>query len=201
LKYQLGIGFNTLKSTLRFDDDAESEVDIQMNTVAVSGGVSINTRWTMHLALGMILNGKLNPDKGPDSDVKPGGFASIGFEYSALTGNRYKPYLDLSVTLGASITETENSVDKSKTKYMSTDLRFGARGSWNYKNRVFPFTAVRVFGGPVMWEINGKDVTGSDIYHYMMSVGSAFKFGSMVLSLEWAGLGERSLKVGLSKGW
>ena len=170
-KYRLGLGVGSLSSTLRFDD--ESEVDIKMHTIAVSGGIPFSERWTMRVVLGMIFDGELDPEMGPDYSVKPGGFASIGLDYSAVTGNGYKPYIDLSLVIGASMTEIENSNDKNKTDYVSSDLRLGVRSSWNVKNFLFPFAAARVFGGPVMWKIDGKDVTGSDIYHYQIAIGSA----------------------------
>lgn len=195
-KYQLGLGIGSFNSTLRFDDD--SEVDIRMNTISISGGMPLNQRWTMHAVIGMILNGELKPETGSDHDVKPGGFASIGLDYSAFTGKGYKPYIDLSILLGASMAETENSDDKSKTDYMSTDVRLGVRSSWNVNNFLFPFAAVRVFGGPVMWEIDGKDVTGSDIYHYQLAIGSALQLGKVVAYFEWAGIGEKVLNAGLS---
>lgn len=197
----MGIGFSTLNSTLRFDDEAESEFNIKMNTVAVSGGIPLGESWTMNLVLGMILNGELNPKTGPDYDVKPGGFASIGFEYNAVTGKGYKPNVDLSVILGGAMAETEKSDDKSKSDYMSTDVRLGVRSSWNVNNLLLPFAAVRVFGGPIMWKINGEDVTGTDIYHYHLSIGSAVKVGPTVGYIEWTGVGEQSLKAGLNIVW
>ena len=200
-KYQLGIGFNTLNSTIRFDDEAESEFDIKMNTVSVSGGIPLGERGTMNLVVGVILNGELKSETDPYYDIKPGGFASIVFEYSALTGKKFKPYIDCSLVLGGSMAETENTDDKSKIDYMSSDARLGVRSSWNINNRVFPFAAIRAFGGPVMWEIKGEDVIGSDIYHYQVAIGSAMQLGPTIAYFEWAGLGEQSLKTGLSFVW
>lgn len=197
----MGIGFSTLNSTLQFDDEAESEFDIKMNTVAISGGIPLNERWTMYASIGMILNGELNPETGPDYNLKPGGFAAIGFEYNAIIGKGYKPYVDLSVILGVAMAETDNSDNKSKTDYISTDVRLDIRSSWKVNNRFFPFAAVRVFGGPIMWNIDGDDVAGTDIYHYHLSIGSAVKVGPTVAFLEWAGLGEQSFKAGLSFAW
>lgn len=172
-----------------------------MNTISLSGGIPLGKRWMIHVVLGMIINGEIKPDTDSDHDVKPGGFASIGFNYNAVTGKGYKPSVDLSILLGSAMTETENIEDKSKTDYISTDVRLGIRSSWNVKNRLFPFAAVHVFGGPIMWEIDGQDVTGTDIYHYHLSVGSALKLGRTVAYFEWAGLGEQSLKAGLSITW
>jgi hypothetical protein len=52
-----------------------------------------------------------------------------------------------------------------------------------------------------MWKINEENVTGTDIYHYQVSIGSALKLGPTVAYLEWTGLGEQSLKAGISVAW
>lgn len=200
-KYQLGLGAGSFNSTLRFNDENKSEVGIQMNSISISGGMPLTQRWMIHVVFGMILNGELKPKSGPDHDVKPGGFASIGLDYSTVTGNGYKPYIDLSILLGASMVKTENSDTKSKADYVSTDLRLGALGSWNVNNVLFPFAAVRVFGGPVLWQIEGKGVTGSDIHHYQFAIGSALHVGPTVAYIEWAEIGEKSLNAGFSIIW
>jgi len=179
----------------------ESEFDVKMNTVAVSGGIPISERWTIQASIGMILNGELSPETGSDYDINPGGFASIDLDYNVFAGKGFKPYFDLSVMLGAAMAETEKSDDKIKTDYISTDVRLSVRSSWNVKNRLFPFAAAGLFGGPILWEIDGKDVTGTDIYHYHFSIGSAIKLGPTVAYMEWAALGEQSLKAGLSIAW
>ncbi len=200
-KYQVGLGFSTLNSTFRFDDEEESEFDIKMNTISISAGIPYNERWTIYAVIGMILNGELKAETGSNHDVKPGGFASIGFDYSAFKGRGYKPYVDLSLILGGAMAETESNEDNSKTDYISTDVRLGIRSSWNVDYLLFPFAAVRVFGGPIMWDIDGNDVSGTDIYHYQLAFGSALKLGSTVAYFEWAGLGEQSLKAGLNIAW
>jgi hypothetical protein len=172
-----------------------------MNTISISGGIPISKRWTMNAVIGIILNGELKPETGPDHDVKPGGFASIGFDYNAFKGKGYKPYVDLSLILGGAMVDTENNDDNSKADYISTDVRLGIRSSWNVNNILFPLVAVRVFGGPIMWKIDENDVTGTDIYHYQLAIGSALKLGSTVAYFEWAGLGEQSFKAGLNIAW
>ena len=97
--------------------------------------------------------------------------------------------------------DTENNDDNSKADYISTDVRLGIRSSWNVNNILFPLVAVRVFGGPIMWKIDENDVTGTDIYHYQLAIGSALKLGSTVAYFEWAGFGEQSLKAGLNIAW
>ena len=111
------------------------------------------------------------------------------------------PYLDFSAFLSASITETEDPATAIKTNYFSSDLRLGGRASWNIENKAFPYVAGHLFGGPVFWKLDGTDVTGTDIHHYQMAIGTALQFGSVGTFIEWAGVGEKALSVGISYAW
>jgi len=53
----------------------------------------------------------------------------------------------------------------------------------------------------VKWELDGEDVTGSDIHHYQVALGIAGQFGPVGIFAEWAGLGEKVIVLGLSTAW
>jgi hypothetical protein len=53
----------------------------------------------------------------------------------------------------------------------------------------------------VKWELNDKEVTGSDIHHYQIALGLAAQLGPLGIFAEWAGLGERAISLGLSTAW
>ena len=61
--------------------------------------------------------------------------------------------------------------------------------------------AARVFAGPVQWELNGKDVTGTDTHHYQLAMGAATRLGPVGIFAEFAGLGEQAISAGLSAAW
>lgn len=195
----LGLGMGSFNSTIRFDDNRE--VDVEMTTVSLSGAWLINDSWTVRAGLGVILDGELKPDAGTTHDVKPGGLAAVGLEYRALIGDGYTPFIDLSLFLSGSWTETVDPITDSKTSYFASDIRLGARAGWNVKGNIFPYVAARVFGGPVKWELDGEDVTGTDIHHYQLALGTAVQLGQVGVYVEWAGLGEQALSAGLSMAW
>ncbi len=183
-------------TTIRFDDD--QDVDVEMSTVSVAGGWLINDKWTLRAGIGLILDGDMVSPDGVVHSVEPGGLFSIGVENRVLVGDGYTPFVDVSLFMGASWTETKNPETQTATSYLATDVRLGARAGWNVNGNTFPYVAARVFGGPVDWEMDGVDVTGTDIHHYQLAVGAAVQLGPVGLFAEWAGLGEQAVSAGLS---
>ena len=171
-----------------------------MNTISLAGSKRFNEKWSIRGGVGLIYDGKFKPENAASIKVKPGGVISVGFEYLQSLGEGYRPTMDYSVFISASSTKTENPTDQSDTNYFSSDLRVGGRASWNINNKIFPYCAVRVFGGPVNWELNEVDVTGTDIHHYQVALGTAVQFESLGVFIEWAGRGEQALSFGLSCG-
>lgn len=196
---QLGIGMGLFDTTIRFDGDRD--VDVEMSSVSVSGAWLINERWSARAAVGVLLDGNLQPAHGIVFDVEPGGLMALGGEYRALVGDGGVPYVDLSLSLSTSWAKTVAPNSTKKTDYSATDARFGVRTGWNVRDNIFPFVAVRVFGGPVKWEIDDEEVDGSDIYHYQVALGLAAQFGPVGIFAEWAGLGEKAIVLGLSTAW
>ncbi len=194
-----GFGIGSLNSTLRFD--GTEEVNLKMNTASISGSWHVNNRWSLRGGLGLILGGDITNSNDVVQNMQPGGVVSVGFEYQAIFGEGYTPNIDFSLFYSGSATEIENPNNSSKTSYVSSDLRLGSRASWNIKNKLFPYTAARLFGGPVNWTIDGKDVTGSDIHQYQISVGVAIQFGNAGTYFEFAGIGEKAMSLGVSYAW
>jgi len=172
-----------------------------MNTASLSGSWQVNSKWAIRGGLGVILDGNLTASNDIAQNVTPGGLIAIGFEYLGIIGEGYMPFLDLSLFLSGSTTEIENPITMTKTNYVSSDLRLGGRASWNLNGRLFPYVSARLFGGPVSWILNGKNVTGTDIHHYQFALGTAIQFGQVGTFVEWAGLGEKALSIGMSYAW
>ena len=125
-------------------------------------------------------------------------FFQYRIENLVITGEGFTPYVDVSLFLSGSTTEIEDQITKNRTRYTSSDLRLGARASWNIKNKVFPYLSARLFGGPVNWVLDGKNVIGTDINHYQIATGAAVQFDRLGTFIEWAGVGEKALSIGLS---
>jgi hypothetical protein len=198
-KLQLGIGLGSLSSILRFD--GSNEVEIDMKTISIAGSWQLSKKWSIRTGLGLVYDGKLKPDDVPALLVKSGGLVAVGIEYLYYRGEGFSPSINISVSLSASSSKIENPNTLNKTNYFASDLRFGGLASWNIKGKVFPYFSGRVFGGPVKWELDEIEVTGTDIHHYQLAIGAAVQIGGRGAFVEWAGLGEKSLSAGLSYVW
>ncbi|MCP4291767.1 MAG: hypothetical protein GY780_08015 [bacterium] len=185
-----------MNSTIRFEDD--QEWDIEMTTLSMSAAWSLNEKWTLSAAGGILFDGGLNYVNQPSNDFEPGGLLAFGAEYRALPSRGAKPSLDLSLALGALWSETIAPGNENKISYSAGDARLGARFGWIVKNKTFPYLAARVFGGPVSWSISGEDVTGTDIHHYQLAMGIGAHLGKLSIFSEWAGVGEKALTFGMS---
>jgi len=174
---------------------------MEMTTISLSAAWLINDTWTLRGSAGVILDGTLAEADQTSHEVNPGGLAGLGVEYRALNGHDSVPFIDLSLFLGASWSETETQGSADKTSYFAADARLGARAGWNTGGTIFPYAAARVFGGPVDWEINGEEVTGTDEHHYQLAIGAAVRAGAVSIYAEWAGLGEKGLSAGVSTSW
>ncbi len=172
-----------------------------MSTVSISGAWRLNDKWSLRGGLGMVLDGKLAPVGHTIQNILPGGLFAVGVEYLWQQGDGYKPFIDFSTFISASSATVEDLITEETTNYFSSDLRVGGRASWIIKDRVFPYLTVRVFGGPVSWKLAGEDVVGTDIHHYQIALGTAVQFGKTGTFVEYAGLGENALSVGLSYAW
>ena len=195
----LGFGLGSLKSTLRFE--GSDEVEIEMNTVSLAGAWRFDEKWSIRGGLGLIRDGKLTPTEQTTQNVVSGVLLAVGIEYLWRLGEGYKPYVDVSAFVSASSAEAEHPMTQETTDYFSSDLRLGGRASWIINETIFPYLSARVFGGPVSWELNGADVTGADIHHYQVALGTAVQFGQIGTFVEWAGLGEKAISLGLSYTW
>ena len=73
----------------------------------------------------------------------------------------------------------KDKVTGDSTNYSASDFRFGIQGSWNLGDTLFPYAALRLFGGPFKWNAVGISLTGQDIYHYQLAAGIAWQLESI----------------------
>lgn len=167
-----------------------------MATVSVTAAWLASKRWTVQASIGAVLDGQLQVSPVETYDVEPGAIAALGVNYRAVQADHLVPFVDLSMTVGASWAETI-APDGTSASYLATDARLGVRAGWNVKDTAFPYVAVRAFGGPVQWEYAGEDVAGADIYHYQLALGATGMIGPVALFVEWSGLGEKAISSGV----
>jgi len=172
-----------------------------MTTVSMSAGWLINSELTAQASVGVILDGTLKTRAREVHTVEPGGLVALGAEYLAREGEGARPFVNISFVIGSSWTETKDPDSGVKTSYTAVDARLGARAGWALGENLFPFVAARVFGGPVKWQWDDQDVTGTDVHHYQLALGTAVRIDALGLWVEWAGVGEQALGAGLSTSW
>ncbi len=195
----MGLGWGSFQTTLRFD--GEQEVETEMTTVSFAGAWLVNDTWTVRGSVGAVLDGELVTNAGARHEVEPGGLLAAGVEYRALTGQGSTPFIDLSLFVSGTCTQTVAPDSGAKTDYSAADVRLGGRAGWSVNGNLFPYVAARVCGGPVNWELNGEDVVGTDVDHYQLALGTAWQLGAVGLWAEWAGVGEQALSAGASTAW
>lgn len=61
-----------------------------------------------------------------------------------------------------------------------------------------PYVVARAFGGPIFWRIEGKDITGTDRYHFQAGAGlSVSTPQGLDVFAEVIPVGEKSVSCGL----
>jgi hypothetical protein len=168
--------------------------------VVGSLGYHPTARTSYQIAAGGTFGGRLVTPAG-NQDFAPGVTAAVGaswrvvdrpsFPFVVLTGNL--SFSAASTTLRA---EGGGSAGPS-VGYQAFDLRLGVLVGTTI-NRVFsPYAVGRAFGGPIYWQYQGSDVTGTDTHHYQVGAGLTLAVARRLnVFAEGIPLGERSVASG-----
>ncbi|EYF00899.1 hypothetical protein [Chondromyces apiculatus] len=138
---------------------------------------------------------------GVDHEFHPGWLATVGGSYRVFQGEGAAPFVLLTASFGASGAPTQERGASTRTdteRYLAIDARLGALAGWTFFDTLTPYLAARVFGGPIFWRFQGRDITGTDRYHYQLALGTTVLLpGGFNVSAEGIPLGERGLSVGV----
>ncbi len=189
----VGGNFDTV---LDFGD--AGEYNVEMSTLSFSVARTLGPRRTVRLVGGVIHDGTLKNGIRADHEISSGGLFAIGFEQRTRQGHGWTPSVDGSAYLGASWASTSSTGDEADRDYFATDLRLGAACAWNPTGNTTTYGTVRVFGGPVTWQLDGRDETGTDKYHYQIGAGASIALGDAALFAEAYVLGEQALAAGVA---
>ena len=186
--WRVGVAGGGFRTELSFGDRS---VDIGEESVTATLAWHKDPRFGVELGLGAILDGRLTVD-GVAHDVAPGFAASATGSWLALLETGARPFLLFSLT--ASVSTAATGADR----VTALDLRAGAIVGKTFLDRLTPYLAARVFGGPVYWTLDGASVTGSDQHHFAIGGGASVRLpGGVDLLAEGMALGERSVNVGV----
>lgn len=195
--WSLGASVGAFATDLRFEDDTEP--DITETSLVVSGGYRWGAGWSARLAAGAVLAGTLEHD-GRTHEVGTGWLVAASLSRSFPFAERW--FVAGSITAGFSSTSTEEDLAAGmgeRVDLTAMDVRLGAIVGVTLWDRLSPYALARAFGGPVMWTLDGAEITGSDQHHYQLGLGlSASLPWNLSAMLDASVLGERALSIGIT---
>ena len=131
-------------------------------------------------------------------DIAGGATAAGTVNWLPLYESPRRPFIAVTGSLGTSYVRA-TADDLQRHRWWAFDLRAGAMVGKTLWDRVVPYAAVRVFGGPVLWTLAGADVVGGDRYHVTVGAGLVVRLPRDAdLSAEVMPLGERSASLGFT---
>jgi hypothetical protein len=128
-----------------------------------------------------------------------------GVVWSLTAGRRFFgqrpaiPFLLVIGTFSGSSTRTRQLSTSETTPLHAFDGKLDLSVGWTLGEAFSPYLAVRGFGGPALWRIDGEQALGGDLYHVSLALGFNLSLANRVaLYFDGAFLGLRSLGGGVS---
>ena len=166
--------------------------------VSASFDYQLNPTTTLSFGAGAGLGGSLT-ERGAHHAIGPGWLATGSYARRLVDGAGSLPFVLLGFSFGASgaTTRLSSAPDAESAPLYAFDFRAGITVGKTFYNVLSPYAAVRLFGGPVIWKLDGDLALGTDVNHYQLAAGlvTALPRGFDVF-VEGAPLGERALALG-----
>lgn len=194
----LGFAFGAAHSELDFGNDIEPEMN--QTTVFVTLGHRWGQSWSVRLAAGMVLDGRIDYD-GRSHDVGIGKLlaASLSRKLSLSGG----AFVAGSITAAVSATTTAEKVFlgyEDPVSFEAKDVRIGVTAGLPMGEVLTPYVLARAFAGPVKWTLDDEELTGSDQHHYQLGVGVNVAFPlDLIATVDVPLLGEPGMSVSFSR--
>jgi hypothetical protein len=179
--------------------DGKTYVDIERRAAVATYERRLATKWNLQFAAGGIITGTLAVGNQRHT-FGPGWTAGVSTSYRALDGSGSRPFLLFGATLAfaGATTREENKSDAPSVSYLAGDFRLSAVLGKTFFQALSPYLVVRGFGGPIAWQINGKDARGTDTYKFQVGAGLSVSMPRRLDAfLEFVPLGEKALSTGL----
>jgi hypothetical protein len=192
--FQLSFSGGGLTTNLSFNG-----VDQRLDEVSTAVAFTYRpSRWSVQASLGVVLGGSLDGQLG-NYRLEPGVLGSVAVGYTFLDGAGALPYVAASLTFGVATAATYNEANASdRPRFTALDFRLSAVIGKRLFDFWLPYAGIAVFGGPVFFAPQGESLTGGDVHHFRLSVGSSFSLPAhLELFVEVGFLGEQNILVGL----
>jgi hypothetical protein len=190
----VGVGYGFASTAVKFDD---LRLDETRHSALATLDYAPTRRWTFELGLGSLLAGRLQAG-GVRHEFQPGVLTLLGASWRVLDADGARPFVLLQDQLAFASTSTRDSAAEASPSigYTALDMRLGGLVGWTFKNVVSAYALARVFGGPIFWQYQGEDLTGTDVHHYQVGAGLVVMLARRIdLSIEGVPLGEQGLSA------
>lgn len=184
--WQLTVAVDRMATTIVMDQD----VALRETAVTATIGHFVTPRLGWSVTAGAIVEGSIEDSTG-ETSVRGGATLAGAASYLAVYEKKrhsYRPFVALSASLGTALLRAGGD------SWSAWDARVGAMVGKTFFERLVPYAAVRVFGGPVFW----RGDTGGDRYHVTAGLGLILRLPARIsISLEGMPLGERSASAAI----
>jgi hypothetical protein len=148
----------------------------------------------LQVGAGVAFGGSLTLPDGTH-EFFPGPIGSLAADWRVWEDERF--FLLLSAVLSASFARTQLPGAES-VGYQAFDLRIGGQVGVDVAGVLRPYVVARAFGGPVFWQYQGEDVSGTDTHHYQLGAGVGVRLSRHLNAFaEGIPLGEQALSLGV----
>lgn len=129
--------------------------------------------------------------------VLPGPVLALSLSWRIMGSKPSEPLILFTTTLSFVTHPTEVAFG-AREQYTATDVRLGLLVGKTFWDVFTPYAAVRLFGGPVFYRINGVPLVGGDQFHVQVGAGASVSIARRVdLFLEGIPLGEKAITAGI----
>jgi hypothetical protein len=161
------------------------------------------------LESGTVLGAAVGPHMGGQADgvrkstehyvIRPGVVWALTIGRRFFGSKPTMPYLLVVGTFSGSSTSIRRESDGELAGLHAFDAKADVSMGWTLGEAFSPYAAVRAFGGPVLWEQDGKYRLAGDLYHVSLACGFNLSIGHRVSAyFDGAFLGARGLSGGFA---
>ena len=174
-----------------------SQGTIRRFSTSVAGEFRFADDWTVTAGVGVSAEADFLV-LGERYDFSPGPLGVIGLSYRLVAGEGWTPFVMFSGAASFSTSKTLGLRTLEEARFTAIDARAALTVGEVFANTFAPYASLRGFGGPVIWERNQIELSGSDKYHYAVALGALVTAGWMDAFFEIVPIGERSLNTGVA---
>lgn len=195
-RFRVGASYGAAGASLLFNGEVRAAM--VRTAVSASFDYQLNATTTLSFGAGAGTGGWIDA-RGGRHAIAPGWLATASYARRLVDGAGSLPFVILGLSFGASGASTRLAAapEAESALLHAFDFRGGLTVGKTFFKVLSPYVAARLFGGPVLWRLDGAIALGTDVNHYQLAAGlvTALPRGVDVF-VEGAPLGERSVSLG-----